>query len=210
VTTAVRLSATDVVPERPFTAVEQTDGDVQVMQTMLERERELVDTWRNMAPPGAGALVREPDRNGLRHWIRVPDREQLLAPSHLTFVGFFGRARPGIDHALIHDLEAAIVDTLDDVPGVLSYYDLALPAGGYGNLILCDSQTAAERMQTHPLHQRAVALAPRHYHSVRLHFGELPGGITGTARLVPRRTRYFDYDCDPAWLAVRELSGATA
>jgi len=43
--------------------------------------------------------------------------------------------------------------------------------GGYGNLILCDTPDAPVRWHEHRIHARAVELAPRHYHSARLHNG---------------------------------------
>ena len=130
------------------------------MLAMLRRECVLASTWLERAPEGRGALVRERDAEGRRHWIRVPDREALLAASEMAFVGFFGHARDDVDHKLVHTLEAGIVDTLERVTGVLSYYDLALADGGYGNLILLGSAAAAANVHRHPLHQRAVDLTP--------------------------------------------------
>ena len=206
VETVVQLSAAALVVERPFTAPENTERVLQVMLAMLRRECLLASTWLERAPEGLGALVRERDAEGRRHWIRVPDREALLAASEMAFVGFFGHARDDVDHKLVHTLEGGIVDTLDRVTGVLSYYDLALADGGYGNLILLGSAAAAANVHRHPLHQRAVELAPRHYHSVRLHSGNLRGAILATPDLVPLRTRYYDYDSEPIWLAVRDLA----
>jgi hypothetical protein len=208
VRTFVQLSAAALVEERPFTAPARTDADVAVMRAMLERERAFVCGWRGTPPEGPGALLRERDADGRRHWIRVPDREALPAASELAFVGFFGRARADVDHSVIHKLEEGIVDRLEEIEGVLSYYDLALAEGGYGNLILCSSTGAAANVHQHPLHRRAVELSPRHYHSVRLHDGILPGPLLGDADLVPLRTRYYDYDSRPSWLAVRELPGS--
>ena len=160
VETVVQLSAAALVVERPFTAPENTERDLQVMLAMLRRECLLASTWLERAPEGLGALVRERDAEGRRHWIRVPDREALLAASEMAFVGFFGHARDDVDQKLVHTLEGGIVDTLDRVTGVLSYYDLALADGGYGNLILLGSAAAAANVHRHPLHQRAVGLTP--------------------------------------------------
>ena len=60
-------------------------------------------------------------------------------------------------------------------------------------------------MHDSELHRRAVELTPRHYHSVRLHIGIVPGAFLSAADLVIERTRYWDYDDNPVWTAVREI-----
>jgi hypothetical protein len=164
------------------------------MRDMLGRMRVFARGWLESPPPGPGALVREADAGGNRTWIRVPDREALLAVDELTTVGFFGQARADVDHDPIHRLEEAIVDTLELVRGVLSYFDLGLPHGGYGNLILCDAPDAPVRWHEHRTHARAVELAPHHYHSARLHNGVVGSPLLGDADLVVLRTRYYDFD----------------
>ena len=172
------------------------------MQRMLELLRAQASRWPT---GGTGFLHCEPDSDGHRHWIRVPDCSALRRARRLTAVGFFGRARADVDQLPIHQLEAGIVDTLETISGVLCYYDLALAEGGYGNLILCSAPDAPTHVQDHPLHRRAVELTPHHYHCVRLHTGAVPGRFTGDAGLVLERTRYYDFDSDPPWLAVRNL-----
>jgi hypothetical protein len=200
----IQLGLDEAVESRPFTAPANTARDASVMRLMLARMRALAPSW--LERPTRDVLVREPDEEGQRHWIRVPDRDALIAAPHLTIVGFFGDARADVDHTQIHDLEAAIVDTLERIPGVLSYYDLALPEGGYGNLILCGDADAPGRVQAHELHRRAVELTPRHYRAVRLHTGRIAGRLLSDAEMVIRRTRYYDFDSEPAWLATRDLA----
>jgi hypothetical protein len=36
--------------------------------------------------------------------------------------------------------------------------------------------------------------------------GVVPEAFIGDARLVIERTRYYDYDSEPPWLAVRDLT----
>jgi hypothetical protein len=169
---------------------------------MLERLRALV---AGSSRENTGFLVREPDSDGHRHWIRAPDVAALRAAIGMTAVGFFGRARADIDQLPIHELETGIVGTLETISGVLCYYDVALAEGGYGNLILCTAPDTPKHVDTHPLHRRAVELTPRHYHCVRLHTGVVPGRFLGDDSLVLERTRYYDFDCNPPWLAVRNL-----
>jgi hypothetical protein len=53
------------------------------------------------------------------------------------------------------------------------------------------------------VHAAAVASAPRHYSAVRLHRGVIRGALLGRGRLVIRRTRYFDFEQEPAWQGLR-------
>ncbi len=200
---AVELSANEECAGRPFAAPAHTVRDAGIMQTMLERLRVRV---AGCSGDTTGLLIREPDSDGHRHWIRAPDLAALRAAAGMTAVGFFGRARTDIDHVPIDELEAGIVASLETIPGVLCYYDVALADGGYGNLILCAAPDAPKRVDGHALHRRAVELTPRHYHSVRLHTGVVPGPFLGADSLVIERTRYYDFDCDPPWLAVRNLA----
>jgi hypothetical protein len=192
VTKIVDLPPEEEVDSRPFTAPANTLRDAGVMQGMLEALRSLAASWD--ASEGNEFLFREADGNGFRHWIRVPNRPALLHADRLTVVGFFGWPRNGVDHEPVHELEAGIVDTLETLPGVLSYYDQALAQGGYGNLILCETADTRASVHCNELHRRAVALTPDHYHSVRLHTGFVPGPFVGDAPLVIERTRYYDFE----------------
>jgi len=195
----VRLAPDELVDGRPFTAPVHTDRDAAVMRDMLGRMRSRAQSWRSR-----GVLVRDVDAAGLRTWIRVPDRAALLAAHELTTVGFFGRARGDVDQAPIHELEERIVETLEKVPGLLSYFNLELPGKRYGNLVLCAASDVPVRWRAHDLHRLAVGLAPRHYHSARLHTGVVRSPLPGDGDLVVLRTRYYDFDSEPPWLAVRE------
>jgi hypothetical protein len=159
------------------------------MRDMLARMRVLAREWRSTE-----VLVLERDADGLRTWIRVPDLAALLVPSELTAVGFFGVARAGVDHAPIHDLEARIVDTLEWIRGLLSYFNLELPDGRYGNLILCADPQVPDRWHAHELHRRAVELAPRHYRAARLHRAVIRSGLLGDADLEPLASRELDFE----------------
>jgi hypothetical protein len=183
-----------VIDARPFTDPANTERDAAVMRDMLGRMRAFARGWLESPPPGPGALVREADAAGNRTWIRVPDRDALLAAGELTTVGFFGQARADVDHEPIHRLEEAIVDTLELVRGVLSYFDLALAHGVYGNLILCDAPDVPVRWHEHRIHAQAVELAPHHYHSARLHNGVVRSPLLGDADLVVLRTSFYDFD----------------
>jgi hypothetical protein len=180
------------------------------MRFMLGRMRALARGWLDSPPAGRGVAARELDAAGLRTWIRVPDRAALLAAEELTTVGFFGHARADVDHSPIDRLEEEVVDTLESVPGILSYFDLELSVGRYGNLILCAAADVPARWREHRTHHEAVELTPSHYHTVRLHTGVVHSALLGEGDLVLLRTRYFDFDSDPSWRACREYSASAS
>src|SRR5947208_3121185 len=70
-------------------------SDTAVMRHMLALLRVRARQWLGSEEPGVRVLER--DAEGLRTWIRVPDRAALFEPAELTTVGFFGEARDGID-----------------------------------------------------------------------------------------------------------------
>ena len=104
----VELAADEDCASRPVAAPVCTDRDATVMQRILGRLRALARDWSD---DRTDFLLCEPDLDGHRHWIRVPDCAVLLGARRLTAVGFFGRPRAGVDHLPIHELEPAIVDT---------------------------------------------------------------------------------------------------
>jgi hypothetical protein len=188
------------VDERPFAAVEHTYADLAVLRTMRGT---LAARLRDdsLPPPDAGPLE-QPD--GTEHWLCVPDPGALAAARPVAAVGFFGQARVGVDHGPILERERDIVARAARFGGLLTYYNLRLASGSYGNLVLFESAPAKAHVTADLVHREAVALTPRHYCSLRLHHAELADGVLGDAELELVRTRYLDFSCDPAWSWVRE------
>ena len=90
--------------------------------------------------------------------------------------------------------------------GLLSYYDLELVKGAYGNLILFSHPDGPARWGENPVHKEAVEISPRNYHEIRLHQGTLPGGLLEDGELQVTRTRYIDYSGPEVWRAVRRFA----
>jgi len=89
--------------------------------------------------------------------------------------------------------------------GLLSYYDLELVKGAYGNLILFADADGPARWGENPVHKEAVEISPRNYHEIRLHQGTLPGSLLEDGELRVTRTRYIDYSEPEIWRAVRRF-----
>ena len=198
------LAAGERLPDRPFTDPERTLADARVMDGMLERLRVEARSW----PDGQASVeLLRYTRAGCRHWLVVPDVPALRGAREVTVVGFFGDQRPGMNHSAIYDLEAEVVTRLGRYApaGLLSYYDAEIAPALHGNLVLFGTREVPGEWHGDPVHARAVALAPRHYRSARLHRGVIRGALLGRGGLVVQRTRYFDFGRQPAWRALRRF-----
>jgi len=199
------LGPDETVPGKPFADAVHTRQDRKAMGQLLENERErarvLAGDW---SEGRKNVVIRETDPEGLRHLLVVPDTRALLEARSPTVVGFFGRPRRDADVAGLFRLEEELVAGMGAYAGgLLSYYDLELVKGAYGNLILFATPDGPGTWRENPVHRRAVDISPDNYHEIRLHQGTLSGGLleSGALRLV--RTRYLDYNGPEVWRAIR-------
>jgi hypothetical protein len=196
----LQLGPHEVARERPFAAIEHTHADLPILREMRQT---LACRLRDGTLPAPDAGPRdEPD--GTEHWICVPDPRRLAETLPVAAVGFFGQARTGLDHRPIIDREHDIVARAATFGGLLTYYNLRLSDGRYGNLVLFDAPPSKGHVTADPVHGEAVALTPRYYRSLRLHHAELADGVLGERALELLRTRYLDFGGEPVWSAVRE------
>jgi hypothetical protein len=199
------LGPADAVAGREFTDTVHTLRDVDMMRTMLSRERRLV---RGLSDEGrTGPYAEEWQENGRRHWLVIPDLAAQAAAQDATAIGFFGQARGDVDHALVFELEREVAAGFAGYAevGLLSYYDMECRGGGYGyaNLILFWTADVPKEWYSNPAHDRAVDISPRHYHSIRLHKGVIQGPFSGEGDLRIERTKYFDFGGEAVWCALR-------
>jgi hypothetical protein len=199
------LDAHDLVEGRPFSDPPHTHADVAVMGGLLRRQREIARAWaEDGAPPFASLRTGGDDEP--RQWLAVPDTKALVGVRDVTAVGFFGSAREN-DHSVLFALEDQVVQAFPDfaAAGLLSYFDRELDDGshGFGNLILFATPDVPPEWFANSAHERAVSLSPEYYHSIRLHKGTIPGPFLGEREVQIERTKYFDFDSDPAWRGLR-------
>jgi hypothetical protein len=200
---ALTLGAADAVEGRPFAHASETERDAAVMTAMLELQRAVLREWpASKTGPVISDVV---DHEGCKHFLAVPDAAAILTARDVTAVGFFGQAREGRDDERLFEIERAVVASfpLYATQGLLSYYDRELEHGTYGNLILFSTSDVPRDWYENEAHERAVETSPRWYHSVRLHKGTIAGRLLDGGGLKIERTKYFDFDCDPAWRALR-------
>jgi hypothetical protein len=206
------LGPDDVLDEKPFTNAENTEREVDVMQFMLEEERRLAQAWAkdgDAAP--ADVVMKDPDPEGRRHLLVIPSVQNFVQAEEFTAVGFFGKPREDVDHAVLFDLEEDLVGRMGrygDV-GLLSYYDVELvaPKGTYGNLILFSTPDVPEEWYRDEIHSKAVKLSPGHYQQIRLHKGSVYGSMLGGCQISVERTKYFDFTGDEIWHGLRRFNG---
>jgi len=205
----IKLDATTEVPSRPFTALRSTDDDLQVMEQMLDRLRRHIEELPRTTDDAERVTSRDdrftdPSDRGI-HRIVITDPGRVRERHDLIVVGFFGQARADVDHEPIVDLESALISDMAADANPLVYYNVHWPGVGWGNLVLFTDMDAKNGWGDDPRHAEAVERSPAHYHSIRLHVGDLPGGVVSRQAIELRRTRYFDFSGADPWTAVREI-----
>jgi hypothetical protein len=198
------LDRDEEVAGRPFTDPAHTADDERALRQLLHYERTRARAWASDPTMQANTIIRERDRNGLRHLLVVPDPQALLEAQSPTVVGFFGRPRADADVPLLFELEEELVAGMGEAEELLSYYDVELVKGAYGNLILFASPEGPRKWRQNAVHSRAVEISPVNYHEIRLHQGSLSGPFLADGALRLTRTRYIDYSDGTPWYAVRE------
>lgn len=200
------LGPDDVLSDRPFTDAANTRREVDVMRHMLAEERQRARAWGDREP--GFHIVREHDPEGHRHLIVVPDTRRLSESEDLTAVGFFGSPRDDVDHGVLFTLEDELIERMSHYgeAGLLSYYDVELVKGEYGNLILFATPDVPPEWYRDQVHRRAVEVSPGHYHHVRLHKGSIRGRLLDGGDITIERTKYFDFDTgNGTWFGLREF-----
>jgi len=208
VTDEIELGADEIVDGKPFADPIQTRRDEEALRGLLEHERERARIWADGASGRqTDVVITETDAEGRRHLLVVPDTEALLEASDPVVVGFFGRPRSDGDAALLFELEDELVSRMGDHArtGLLSYYDVELVKGAYGNVILFATPEGPTSWGNDAVHRRAVDISPQNYHEIRLHRGRLVGRLLDGGELCVTRTRYLDYSGAEPWRAVRRF-----
>ena len=207
--TEIELGPDEKVPGRPSANPTHTGGEGGAWGWLLAQKRDRARPWCDEPfESRRDVIIRETDAAGLRHLLVVPETHALIRARDLLVVGFFGRPREDADTPLLFDLEERLVAGMSSYAahGLLSYYDLELVKGAYGNLILFTGPDGPARWGENPVHREAVEISPANYHEIRLHQGRLPGGILEDGELLVTRTRYIDYGGPEVWRAVRRLA----
>lgn len=202
----MQLGPEDIVAEHPFTHPDHITGDLNVMRHMVDRLCEVLADPQLHSHWPQSLIVKRPQPDQWQHRMVIVQPIRLQRARHLTVVGFFGHKRRNVDPAqVIHPLDQLLVEELPEHPGLLSYSSLELEHGDYGNLVLFADDDAKNHWSTSKMHAQAVELAPGYYSNVRLYNGRLPAGILGSHTLSLTTVKYYDYETNPCWRAVRTI-----
>ena len=182
-------------PDRPFADPEATPSDLATLAAIRAAQRERIREER-----GSGTWT---DGTGASHWLVAPRPELLVGHDSCLAIGFFGQAREGVDHGIIVSLEHDILARAAEIAGLLSYHNVQLGGGQWGNLVLFRAGTETALLGNDPSHADAIGRAPAHYHSLRLHRGTLRDGPLGAREFELATTLYLDFGVTPPWRAVR-------
>jgi hypothetical protein len=199
----IELAAAEPTPGRNFAHADHGRRDLAVMNRMLGRLRLHIEQVGADRAAGSRCDLFTDDEG--EHLIVLPHPDLLPITGELTAVGFFGQARSNIDHTPILDLEDALIEDMPSHAGLAAYYNVHWPDTGWGNLVLFVDDGAKDGWGHDQRHFDSIELSPRHYHSIRLHNGGLPGGLPGAGVIHLVRTKYLDFD--RPWRAVRRLDG---
>lgn len=205
----VNLGPDDRVRDRPFTAVEKTGRDLQVLNSILADVRSVVvdveEGVREIAPFQKLAWR----VGGLTHRLLICDVDRLRRHPGLCAVGFFAERRPNTEMWPLEKANSEIVTEFANYPGILSYASVELEDEHWGNLVLHDDPVDTEFWRKSQMHAKAVeTLSPKHYFNVRIHNGRLTAGLFESPRIRIHKTKYFDYSGPTEWRAERALGAS--
>jgi hypothetical protein len=192
---SVLLEPGERVAGRDFCDPERTDDDLAKLRRLRAAMRE-----RGESGEGEGRWMA---RDGCEHWLAAPDWEALARVAPAAAVGFFGQARSEVEHGPIVAAEHDIIARAASFPGLLAYHNARLGECHWGNMVLLASRASVASLAPDPVHIRAVASAPSHYESLRLHRGSLANGLLGEADVCLEETLYLDFSARPTWRGLR-------
>jgi hypothetical protein len=201
-TPTLALGADEHVPGRGFCDPAHTALDVATLSALR-------DAVKRQAGNRCATVLSFTDEIG-EHCVVVPDWGALARPEPVALVGFFGQSREQVDHSPIVTMEHQIVARAAAFPGLLSYHNAQLDENRWGNMVVFASRAAVACLTPDPVHIRAVASAPNHYESLRLHRGSLADGLLGDADILLGETLYLDFAEHPAWRGLRVYAPSPA
>lgn len=205
----VHLSASEIVPHRPFTDPHRSDVDVTVLKHMCLRLTHALNVAELTREEACSWQVHIHEEDARGHRIIVTDSDALLAARELAVVGFCGQKRANIGLAVLHEMEvmdAELVDELTRQPHLLSYSSMACEDGNWVNLVLLRSAAGIQDWRASQRHADVAArLSPSYYSAIRLHNLTLTGGLSAP-QMTLLRTKYYDFEGPCPWLAIREMA----
>lgn len=200
------LGPGEAVLERPFTALEVIERDLNVLRGMLD---DIVSVFTE-ADQGLRQVEEHKrivwQQAGLTRRMLVCNEQKLRSHVQACVVGFFGERRDNAELGPLEEANSAIVAEFRNYPGILSYSSVELPNSYWANMVLHDDPIDKDYWRRGRIHaQAARALAPVHYRTVRIHNARLSAGVMDDPDFTVMSTKYWDYSEQPEWAAERVL-----
>jgi hypothetical protein len=199
----VQLGAYETVLAHPCTDVSLYAPDLDVMAYMLQDLRTLLRSADAGKVEVAAHAAIAWQVHGLRRRTVVCDPEQVRARQRVSIVGFFGNRRSELPYEAVDTIDVRLLDEFRSYPGILSYTSTELADDYWANLVVHAEPEDRESWRGSTAHAHAVDMAPHLYSSVRIYNGHLPEGVGGSRAIEIDSTKYWDYESEPAWRAIR-------
>lgn len=197
---------------RSFTDLQQTSTDLLLLEELLSRLRTLVGAIATVGISYSQQHIVEYREDGRYFRFVLNNWHSLLNLPRFVVVGFCGQRRLDVSEAQIAEinaLDALMVDELKQHSGIIVYSTGMRADGDYGNLILFEKPEHLSLLgNCIPHTQAARRFSPHYYTSTRIHDGVLDGYLFSAAQPQLRRTRYWDFTCQPCWQGERIYDSA--
>lgn len=202
------LSLHEKVAGKSFTHPAYIEIERRQLQYMLMRLHWIMDTffWRKSQTTYAPLERNLVEADGRNHRILVIRPHLLAQSTGLYVVGFFGQRMMDGDMDEADRRDGMLNSEMNAHEGLLSYSSLELTNGDYGNCVVFTDEEAKNKWGFSPTHKEVVEdLSPNYYESVRLYNGTLPKTIMDEHLLQLNLVKYFCYQHNPPWFAIRPL-----
>lgn len=204
---ALALSSEQRLENRPFTHPAWSERDREVLDEMAGRLRGVVQTEQPSGQSGRLDIFYLTEADGGAHRVVIVDWAGLMEQRTLTVVGFFGQRREDADTQATLMADAAMLQQFTEQPDLLSYCSRQFPDSQWCNLVLFRRPEGIHHWASNSYHSQAAReISPSYYDSIRLHNGQLSGGLGSGQSIRLHRTKYYDFRGDELWHAVREFS----
>lgn len=202
-TLPITLGKLELIPERPFTHTDHVSKDREVLVHMAKQARSVLEMHPDTLGENETVFIEEQDERYHRLFVTRPGT--LSQARDLYLVGFFSHKQEGAAADHFGDLDDQLVEQIPSYQKILSYSTMALPSGDFGNLVLLSDEETKFKWMQGEIHNQAIALAPGYYQFVRINNGVLPDGVMQPDALQITQVKYYDYEEDPPWKAVRKF-----
>jgi len=203
----LNLSPEIILSDRAFTHPDHHLTDLPVLRVMLHQLGRFLEPRSQIEEQFESKII--PEADGRRHRYLIPRPTRLAAARNMIVVGFFGQRRPEIPVGYFAKMDKSLREEIPQHRAILSYSCMELKNGDFSNLVLLENEAVKEAWREGDNHLKAIDQSPRYYKSVRIYNGRIEKDVYDPESLQLLGVKYWDYDCQPTWRAVRPLTNAS-